>query len=87
MDKLFGRASDRRDGTSLENLLTWMQHPLSALCSQQSFLRRLRSPVYGFNANKRSSRSKVNVYYSSLDNKYLLHFSLFSIQASSLILF
>lgn len=58
-DKLFGRAGDRRDGASIENLLSWMQHPLSALSSQQSFLRRLRSPVYGFNSNKRSSRSKV----------------------------
>ena len=58
-ERLFGRASDRRDGTSLENLLHWIQHPLSALCSQQSFLRKLRSPVFGFNSNKRSSRSKV----------------------------
>ena len=50
-DKLFGKASDRRDGSAIEHTLNWSLHSLAGLCSQQQFLRKLKSPVFGFNMN------------------------------------
>lgn len=70
-DRLFGKASDRRDGSAIEHTLNWSLHSLAGLCSQQQFLRKLKSPCFGFNVNKRSSRNKVRfLVVSSSSSKF-----------------
>ena len=92
-DRLFGRSSDRRDGSSIEHTLNWSLHTLASLCSQQQFLRKLKSPVFGFNVNKRSSKNKVSLnfffvsgirafYDSFLDLYAILYRYLIQIQES-----